>query len=179
MYAGGKEAIRKDPSRYYKDLSLIEIGTFDGDIKIGLEEYFKSTHPDYENKFPNELLVNRDFNSELSQWTQQGTVETNVNGAVVNLSNHMYQDVPIEEDKTYLISYDISCESDATMRSQVNWHDAAGKYLSATLERHNCHGNSIVINQIIRPPLGAIVGRFYIAANDDRNITVQSVSFRE
>lgn len=178
LYSGGKDVLNKDFSRYYSDLSLIEVVSFDGDIK-GLENYFKISHPNYKKDFPNELLLNGDFSSGLYHWTQRGTVHTNVNGIIVNLNNHLFQDVDVDEDRDYFISYEITCASDATMRAQVNWLDAKRTFLSATGETYDCFSNSRVINKLIKTPSGSAVGRFYITTNDDNNITVKSVSFRK
>lgn len=179
IYRGGKEVLNKDFSRYFNDLSLIKVSAFDGDIKAGLENHFKNTHPNYTKNYSDELLLNGDFRSGLSHWTTRGTVDADVHGVTVNIDNHLFQDVTVNnEDQTYLTSYHIICASDATMRAQVNWFDAAGAFLSATGETYDCYGNNLSINKIVKPPSGATLGRFYITANDDRDITVKSVSFR-
>jgi len=155
------------------------VSTFRGDIKTGLESHFKNTHPNYKNNFPDELLLNNDFISGLAHWKQRGSTQISVNGVVINLSNHLFQDVAVDEKGIYLASYEIICASDATMRAQVNWFDATGTFLSAMGELYDCYGTHRVINKVMKPPSGAAVGRVYVTTHDDRNVTVKSVSFRK
>lgn len=190
MYVGGKKGLGKDYSRYYSDLSLVKVSEFYGDVKVGLEKHFQNTHPNYKKEFSDELLLNGDFSSGLSHWSRHGNVRKNIKGVSVNLANHLFQDVDVEENGEYLISYDINCATQASnektvkhmfdvARAQVNWFDAAGAFLSATLELHDCYGGNYVINKIIKPPTGATIGRFYVGTQDDRYVTINSVSFRK
>ena len=126
-----------------------------------------------------ELLANRDFGSDFTNWYVGGEPMANTTGVKISNVDVLVQALAVSGGEYYRLTYTLNCSEPAVMRLQMNWHDTYQEFLSAFIETKECYGQEQVFTAIVQAPPEAAVSFFYVAMHEPSPAEVISVSFQK
>lgn len=130
--------------------------------------------------FAQELLVNPGLNGSLDGWQKNGVPRRapDGTGVVVSISETLMQGVTVSDRARYRYTITARCDrTDARVRVQVNWHNAAGRFIGTTLLPKPCAPQFVTFVEEMRPPRGAVGAVIYVGGHGPDPVTVREVSF--
>lgn len=134
-------------------------------------------------RFQSEMLRNSELTS-IDGWSLSGTVKhVAPEGSVIaSVSSPISQSVAVRPGRKYLNSISARCVikgEKATGRNQVNWIDAKGQFIAASIRTFDCKDDWQTESQELVAPPNAATAVVYGASHADVPIEITSVSFRQ
>jgi hypothetical protein len=131
--------------------------------------------------FTTELFEAGQFKAGWPDWSRNGQIEVAPGSgeARVTVSDTLFRRVPIDDSATYRYSLEaFSEEPGATLRLQINWHDASGGFIGTTIELRDCAPRWLVYSHDMKPPSGAKSGVVIVGGHTPAPVLVRSVSLK-
>lgn len=164
-----------------------------GDIRVGL------VNPEL--IYTKELLKGADLRIDRGDSWHLNGATIQPNGIRVNVETPIVQQISLRSDnesfiqlkqprfihislpsdtkkKRMLLEMAVSCSEGQLFRSQINWKDTNGKFISPDIQVHVCNSNSIVIKRTLLPPKNAEFAEVYGGSHDTRFIIINKISLR-
>jgi hypothetical protein len=127
-------------------------------------------------QFTSELLGE---DSRWQGWQRNGHVVTDDSGAArVTVTDTLVRRVDIDEDVTYRYSIEAYCPAETLARLQVNWHDAAGRFLGTSIEPRACGPEWRTFTTDFQPPQGTHSGVVIVGGHTPSPVLVRHVSLK-
>jgi hypothetical protein len=132
-------------------------------------------------RFMTDLFDARQFAAGWPDWLRNGDVRIEARSGVarVTVNETLMHNVSVDHSVEY--RYALEARSDtpnALVRLQINWHDAAGVFLEATIATRECGPRWTVYRQNMRPPAGATTGIVIVGGHTSTPVLVRRVSLR-
>ncbi|MDY7577615.1 glycosyltransferase family 39 protein [Herbaspirillum sp. RTI4] len=77
-----------------------------------------------------------------------------------------------------LLEMRVACAEGHLFRSQINWYDAKGVFLSPDIQVHACNPKGITIKRVVKRPEGATSGTIFGGSADETPVMLQWISLR-
>ena len=127
-------------------------------------------------QFTSELLGE---DSHWQGWQRNGHVVTDDSGvARVTVADTLVRRVDIDEDVTYRYSIEAYCPAETLVRLQVNWHGAAERFLSTSIEPRACGPEWRTFTTDFQPPQGTRSGIVIVGGHTASPVLVRRVSLK-
>jgi hypothetical protein len=128
-----------------------------------------------------ELFEPGQFKAGWPDWSRNGHVEVAPGSgeARVTVSDTLFRWLPIDSSITYRYSLEAFAEEPgATLRLQINWHDASGGFIGTTIELRDCVPRWLLYSQDMKPPSGAKSGMVIVGAHTSTPVLVRRASLK-
>ena len=131
-------------------------------------------------RFQNELLGNPDIGEGASWRINEGALKNIVNsGYIVTAYHSINQTISIKGGERFLNQVVARCPSQsAKVRTQVNWNDQDGKFITTDITDFDCSKEWSNYEQVVTAPINAAYAVVYGASNSNSPIEVKRISLR-
>lgn len=138
--------------------------------------------PDPALLYSREMLANGGFDHDASAWGGAGEYVAADGAVLVSADKPFSQVVPVAAGASYALEVEGRCAPgrDAPFRNQVNWLDAKGGFLDASISVVECSADYARRMDIVTAPAGAATAVVYVSGQEaGEPAEVTRVSFRQ
>jgi hypothetical protein len=125
-----------------------------------------------------EMLRDPQLQQPVAEWAVGAeAVDPTGRGAWVTLAQPATQRVEVRPGARLRLEQDYVCPTPTDVRSQINWHDTQGRFISASIEVARCAGEQAVAS-VVTVPAGAASGIVYGTPHTPERVLVRRMSLR-
>jgi hypothetical protein len=132
-------------------------------------------------RFSHENMINGNLNS-LYGWQSDNFYPYNKKDNLIlsDVLHPLTQSIEVVGKKMYRVSTLASCYIDFTQfRSQINWYDKRGDFISAAISVHDCTFNKKIVTNDFVSPANAKSGVIYLSGHSVLPIQFYSISVKD